>query len=171
MSFGKYTYKEALAKLNSRQLRRSQKPKISPRKRLIKKKVVSISKLKKKLWETIKLYIRERDKSICFTSGVRVEGSNRHVGHGIPSSVGGILLRYHPWNLHIQSYVENIHHSGNGGVYYRNQLSKYGQEKVDRIYELKKHTGKADRYFFETMIDLYKQGNEDEIVKFLESYL
>lgn len=166
-SFKKPIYAEWKAK----QLKKaSQKPKI---KRTAKKKpkLTPISKLKKQLWEIIKLYIRERDKSICFTSGVKVEGSNRHVGHGIPSSVGGVLLRYHPYNLHIQSYVENIHHSGNGGIYYRNSLMKYGQEKMDKLYSLKNYTIQADRYFYTSLIDLYKQGNEEEIVKFLESYI
>tara|TARA_R110000868_G_scaffold271022_3_gene530490 strand:- start:6595 stop:7089 length:495 start_codon:yes stop_codon:yes gene_type:complete len=164
MAFKPRTYEEALAKKLSR------KPKIR-RSKVKKPKLKTISQLKKTLWETIKIYVRERDQSICFTSGVKVEGSNRHVGHGIPSSVGGVLLRYHPWNLHIQSYVENIHHSGNGGVYYRNQLARYGQEKVDRIYELKKHSAQCDRYFLTTLNELYKAGDEEEIVKFIESYI
>lgn len=165
-TFKRLSFEEAKLKLRN-PLKRSK----LPLKRKKKTKLTPISKLKKQLWEIIKVYIRERDNSVCFTSGVKVEGSNRHVGHGIPSSVGGVLLRYHPHNLHIQSYVENIHHSGNGGVYYRNQLAKYGQEKVDKLYELKNHTAQADRYFYTSMIDLYKQGKEEEIVKFLESYL
>lgn len=165
--FKKVIYSEWIAK---QQKKASVKPKIK-RTRIKKPKATPISKLKKQLWEVIKLYIRERDNSTCFTSGVKVEGSNRHVGHLIPSSVGGVLLRYHPRNLHIQSYVENIHHSGNGAVYYRNALAKYGQEKMDKMFQLKNHSAQADRYFYTSMIDLYKQGNEEEIIKFLESYI
>lgn len=160
--------KPTLAQIKAKQALKRQK---LPLKRKQKPKLTPISKLKKQLWEVIKLYIRERDNSTCFTSGVKVEGSNRHVGHLIPSSVGGVLLRYYPLNLHIQSYVENIHHSGNGAIYYRNAVAKYGQEKIDKMFELKNHSAQADRYFYTSMIDLYKQGNEEEIIKFLESYL
>mgnify|MGYP003404853849 CR=1 FL=1 len=165
--FKKLSYEEALLKVKTKP-RRAKTP---PKKKAKKAKLPSISKLKKQLWEVIKVYIRERDQSICWTSGVKVEGSNRHVGHGIPSSVGGGLLRWHPLNLHVQSYVENIHHSGNGGVYYRNCVAKYGQEKMDKVYELKNHTVQIDRYFLNTLIDLYKQGNQEEIIKFLEGFV
>jgi len=170
MTFGKYTYKEALAKLNSRQLRRSQKPKIK-RSKVKKQKMIPVSRLKKTLWKLVSDFIRQRDKYICFTSGVRVAGSNAHCGHMYPSSVSGILARYHPHNLACQSYLENIHHSGNGAEFYQRALKKYGQDKMDRLKRLKQHSAQGDRYFYTTMIDLYKQGDEEEIVKFLESYL
>lgn len=137
------------------------------KKRVIKKK--SVSYYKKKLWTIVSNYIRQRDGFVCFTSGVKVEGSNAHCGHGIPSSVGGVTLRYHPLNLHCQSYVENIHHSGNGGEYYRRQISKYGQEKVDRLYSLKNRTRKADTFFYQRLIDLYTNGDQDKIIRFLEN--
>lgn len=170
------TYQEALAKVNKRQKKAPTKKAPTKPKKVAKKKVKriklpTISKLKKQLWEVVKVYIRERDKSTCWTSGVVVEGSNRHVGHGIPSSVGGGLLRWHPLNLHIQSYVENIHHSGNGGVYYRNCISKYGQEAMDKVYELKNHTVQVDRCYLNTLIELYKQRDQKEIIKFIESHL
>lgn len=132
------------------------------------KKKPSISILKKKLWVIISNHIRTRDNFICFTSGVKVEGSNAHCGHGIPSSVGGVALRYHPLNLHCQSYVENIHHSGNGGEYYRRQVSKYGQEVVDRLYKLKNKIIKSDRYFYEKLTELYLNEDEKSIIEYLE---
>ena len=132
------------------------------------KKAPTVTKLKKDLWEAVKIFIRNRDNMTCFTSGVKVEGSNCHCGHGIPSSVGGVLLRYHPLNLHVQSYVENIHHSGNGGEYYRRSVQKYGQDTVDRLYALKNKSVKADKYFYQTLIDLYKKGNQQEIIDFIE---
>lgn len=170
MSFKPKTYQEALAK---KQKNASKRAKTPPKLKVKKKKVKlpTIGKLKKKLWEEIKLYIRERDQSTCFTSGIKVEGSNRHVGHLIPSSVGGVLLRYYPLNLHIQSYVENIHHSGNGAIYYRNAVNKYGQERIDKMFELKNHSTQANRYFFDTMIDLYREGNEVEIIKFIHGLI
>lgn len=170
----KLTYKEAVAKMQLKQkvrkplarskrvLKRVKKPKLKP-----------LSQLKKKLWKLVSQKIRERDKFICFTSGVQVSGSNAHCGHMYPSSVGGVLLRYHPYNLACQSYVENIHHSGNGAVFYQKALQKYGQEKMDTLRRLKNASTQADRYFFDTMIDMYEEFElyEEEIVKFLESYI
>lgn len=166
---GAKTFEEALAK--ARQVKMSSVK--AARKRVVKKKLPSISLLKKKLWKLVSIKIRQRDKYTCFTSGVQVSGSNAHCGHGIPNSVGGALLRYHPYNLHCQSYVENIHHSGNGGIYYRNQVLKYGQDKVNKLYELKNYTIKADRYFYNNLIDMYDEFElyEGEIVKFLEKYI
>lgn len=132
-----------------------------------KKKLPTVTALKKKLWKMVSTYIRERDKWVCFTSGVKVLGSNAHAGHMIPQSVGGILLKYHPYNIHCQSYVENIHHSGNGAEYYRRAVGKYGQEEIDKLFFLKEKTTKADRYFFTTMIELYEQGDEKKIIDFL----
>ena len=116
-------------------------------------------------------HIKQRDRKICFTSGKPVEGSNCHCGHGIPSAVGGALTRYHPFNLHVQSYHENINLGGNGGEYYRRQVEKYGQEAVNKLYELKNHSIQADRYFYLTLIDLYREGDELEIIKFLQSHI
>ena len=166
-SFKKLTFEQAKLKLKTR----SVKPK-KARTRIKKQKVKSISFLKKKLWKIVSQKIRERDKFICQTSGLQVSGSNAHCGHMYPSSVGGILLRYHPHNLGCQSYVENIHHSGNGAVYFQKYTEKYGVQAMNKLKELKNASAQADRHFFETMIDMYEEFElyESEIIKFLESY-
>lgn len=132
------------------------------------KKKPSISKLKKKLWTIVAKRIKERDKNICYTSGRFVEGMSAHCGHGLPSSVCGARLRYHPKNLHCQSYYENIHASGNGVTYYQNQLRDYGEEITKNLYTLKDKFIKADSFFYETLIDLYTNGSWEDIEQFLE---
>lgn len=139
------------------------------RTKLAKKSKTKISTLKNKLWAIVSKRIKERDRYICFTSGVKVEGSNAHCGHGIPDSISGGRLRYHPKNLHCQSYRENIHASGNGGTYYRNQVKKYGQQTMDELYALKEHYIKVDADYYLTLIDLYTHGSWKQIELYLET--
>lgn len=125
--------------------------------------------LKDKLWKIVSAHVKKRDKNTCFTSGKFVEGSNCHCGHMFPSGSCGAVLRYHPRNLHVQSYNENINNGGNGAVYALNFISKYGQSEMDKLLNLKNRTIKADIIFYETLIELYKKGNEQEIISYLES--
>lgn len=138
------------------------------KKKAKKPKPQKISVLHKKLWAIVSKRIKERDRNICFTSGKVVYGSNCHCGHGIASSVCGGRLRFHPKNLHAQSYYENIHASGNGGTYYRNQVKRYGQETVDKLYELKDKYIKVDADYYLTLIDLYTNGSWEQIEAYLE---
>lgn len=132
------------------------------------KKKLSTSQLKKKLWAVVSKRIKERDKNVCFTSGRAVEGSNSHCGHGLPSSVCGGRLRYHPKNLHCQSYHENVNLGGNGTIYYQRQVSKYGKEVVDKLYQLQNRFIKVDNIFYLAMIELYTNGTWEEIENYLE---
>jgi len=139
------------------------------RTKLAKKGKTKVSTLHKKLWAIVSKRIKERDKYICYTSGRKVEGNNAHCGHGIANSVSGGRLRFHPKNLHCQSYYENIHASGNGGVYYRKQLEQYGQETMDKLYALKDKYIKVDADYYLTLIDLYENGTWEQIENFLEN--
>lgn len=127
------------------------------------------TKLKEKLWKIVSKRIKARDENICFTSKKYVEGANAHCGHGIPSSVCGGRLRYHPANLHCQSYHENINLGGHGVQYYQEQVKAYGQEYVDYLYSLKDNYIKVDKQFYETLIELYTNGTWEDIENFLEN--
>ena len=134
-----------------------------------KKKTKTITALKKKLWKIVSDRIRARDNFICYTSGKKVDGAGAHCGHGLPSSVCGARLRYHPKNLHCQSYFENINAGGNGATYYRNQIRDYGDEAVDRLYSLQNKYIKADVIFYQKLIELYTTGTWQEIESYLEN--
>lgn len=128
----------------------------------------SLATLKRELWKIVSKRIKERDNYICFTSGKKVEGCNAHCGHGTPDSVSGGRLRYHPKNLHCQSYNENINLGGNGRVYYKNQVKKYGQETVDKLDWLQHEYIKVDEKYYRDLIELYKNGSWEEIEHYLE---
>ena len=138
-------------------------------KQATKRKPPSITQLKKKLWAVVSKRIKERDNWICYTSGRKVEGAGAHCGHGMSSSICGARLRYHPLNLHCQSYYENIYASGNGIQYYQNQIRDYGAKRVKELYALKNKYIKADVIFYTTLLELYKNGTWEEIERFLES--
>jgi len=151
------------------------KPKIK-RTAIKKPKLVSTSKLKKDLWKIVSPYIRNRDDFTCFTCGKRVrpyagKAKGIHAGHMFPSGNCGALLRYHPKNLAAQCYFCNINMGGNSAEYYIRAEKKYGTEYMQSLRAMKQTNIQADRYFYESLIDLYKQGNQEEIIKFLESYL
>lgn len=131
-----------------------------------KKKKLSV--LKRRLWEIVSKRIKERDNYICFTSGKKVEGSNAHCGHGSPSSICGGRVRYHPKNLHCQSYHENINLGGNGRVYYKNQIEKYGREAIDKLDLLELKYIKVDELYYMTLIELYTNGTWEDIENYLE---
>ena len=85
----------------------------------------------------------------CFTCEKPIEGQNRQLGHFIPNSVGGALLRYNLDNLRPQCYYCNINLGGNGSVFYKNLLAEKGQRHIDKLFQLKGQTCKA--------IDIYKE--------------
>ena len=77
-------------------------------------KAIPITKLKKQLWQLCREIIIQRHGSDCYTCDAHnLSGSNRHVGHYIPSSVCSAHLRYDLDNLRPQCYRCNIHLSGN----------------------------------------------------------
>lgn len=123
----------------------------------------SLKALKARLWElckqiTRKRYILPNGTWNCFTCDRLIdEPAKAHTGHGIASSVGGGLLRYHLDNLRIQDYFCNINVGGNGGEFYRRLVIEIGQERVDELYRLKQQTVKVDRQFLEEKIKEYEK--------------
>lgn len=123
-------------------------------------------------------FIRQRDSAEkdfiggkCFDCGIIVCGQQFQAGHWIPDSVGGALLRYHPWNMHGQSGGCNMKYSQERVKidYTFKMIEKYGDEKVQQLRQMKHKSIKADSIFYTRMIELYKEGNEGNIVKYLEN--
>lgn len=101
-----------------------------------------LSLLKKKLWKVFSLYIRTRDKFVCFICGRKCEGSGYHAAHFIPKSVGGIILYFHEENVHGCCYHCNINLGGNLWEY----GLKLGDETVKKLYALKRQIVKDFPY-------------------------
>jgi len=125
-----------------------------------------INNQKKELWELCKAHTRKKYGTACFTCGTIC--GVLHTGHFIPSSVCGALLRYHPHNLATQCEHCNIALSGNVNIYEKRLREKIGDKKVDALFRLKHKSVKADSIFLQTLIDIYKKGDEEKIVAFLE---
>ena len=129
----------------------------------------TVTQLKKKLWTLVSKRIKERDDYVCFTSGKKVEGANAHCGHMFPSGACGALLRYHPKNLHCQSYNENINLGGNGAMYATRFVEVYGVEHFKNLLVLKNKSIKADSFFYETLIEMYTNNTLEEIENYLNN--
>ena len=139
-----------------------------------------VKKAKKELEILSHNFIRKRDsindyeiKGYCFDCGKLSEGQNFQCGHWIPNSVGGALLRYHPQNMHGQASGCNCGYQQEMVKirYTAMMYQKYGKKCVAGLLQLKKKSIKADIIFYTKMIDLYIKGDEDEIVRFLESII
>lgn len=145
-------------------------------------------KAKKDLEKSSHDFIRQRDKSAtvswasaegtgsavqgnCFDCEKLSFGKDFQCGHWIPSSVGGALLRYHPWNMHGQASSCNCGYNQEM-VKIRYTLAmenKYSKGQIDKLLELKKKTIKADIIFYTKLLFLYKNGDEQAIVDYLHS--
>lgn len=151
--------------------------KAKPLPKVKKKKLPTIKKLKKDLEIISHTYIRKRDgingeiKGYCFDCGEYVEGQQFQAGHWEASGSSGALLRYHPDNMHGQAGKCNMLRSQERVkiAYTMRMIEKYGLERVEELRRLKQKIVKADRYFYTTLIELYKAGNEKTIIEFLEN--
>lgn len=93
-------------------------------------------KLKKELWKYFSLFIRKRDKGICYICGRRCVGSGYHASHFISKAVGGVVLYFSEDNVHGCCYNCNINLGGNLYEY----GMKLGDEKVKELYRIKLET-------------------------------
>jgi len=135
-------------------------------------------KLIKELTVKSHTFIRKRDSvsedkiaGYCFDCGEYAEGSQFQAGHWHPDSTGGALLRYHPHNMHGQAGKCNCKFQQESvKINYTFAMQrKYGQEYCEKLNALRYKTIKADVIFYLRMIELYDNGDEDEIVNYLES--
>jgi hypothetical protein len=108
----------------------------------------------------------------CVDCGIYDEGQYFQAGHFEASGSCGALLRYHPHNMHGQRAGCNLKYRQEQVKinYTMVMIAKYGKDYVDLLRSLKNKSIKADIIFYETLINLYKQGNEEEIVDFLNGH-
>lgn len=158
--FAKKSYNEVLLAKQAKDLAKSQ---ISTTKRVKKVKKQTITKLKKKLWEEIKRIVRKTFISDdgqyrCFTCGKLIENmSSVHTAHFIPSASCGAYLRYDFRNLRICCYFCNVNLGGNGAMYYKRLVETEGQEYVDKLFQDKNISIKADAQWYENKIEECKK--------------
>lgn len=173
--FKRKTFEEAYAKSPNTMKKKKVK-------KIKKDKLPTLKKLRKTLYELSHTFIRKRDSETddrlagpCCSCGKWVEGQNFQAGHYYPSGSCGILLRYHPHNMHGQGglccNITRNHKEAVKVKYADFMYKRYGSERMQQIIRMKNTLSKENRYFYDTMIELYKTGDEIEIVKFLENYI
>lgn len=113
--------------------------------------------LKKKLWELCRKVMDTRYQAECYTCGRKIEGSNKQLGHLIPSGTCGALLRYHLDNLRWQCYNCNINLGGNSAEFYRRMEAEKGTVFMNYLFSLKNQSVKADEIFYQKLIKEYEE--------------
>lgn len=123
-------------------------------------------------------HVRRRDslspeeiRGNCFDCGVFCEGQQFQAGHWQPSGSCGALLRYHPHNMHGQAGGCNMKQVQERVKinYTMKMVDKYGREYVEQLRQLRNKSIKADIIFYDRMIELYEEGDEEKIVDYLHS--
>jgi hypothetical protein len=113
--------------------------------------------LKKKLWELCRQVADQQyPNAKCYTCDAEIVGCNKQLGHFIPSSTCGALLRYDIRNLRWQCMRCNCYLGGNGAVFYRKMVEREGQKYVDDLFALKNQSVKADILFYLKLIKEYE---------------
>lgn len=109
-----------------------------------------------KLWKLCReISDKKYPNAKCFTCDAQISGSNKQLGHFIPSSIGGAYLRYDLRNLRWQCMRCNVHAGGNGAEYYVRMVKENGQEYVDQLFQDKQKSIKAYDYLLE-LLEKYK---------------
>lgn len=119
-------------------------------------------KIQDKLWQECRRiqiirYITQSGSWKCFTCNKDISGSNRQLGHFIPNSVGGALLRFNLDNLRLQCYYCNINLGGNGSEFYKRLVETEGQDFVDNLFKLKHQTVKASGHYIKLLAEYERQ--------------
>jgi len=112
-------------------------------------------KIQDELWQECRRIQFKKYGDVCYTCKKPIQGANRHLGHFIPNSVGGALLRYNLDNLRPQCYYCNINCGGQGAVFYRELLKDEGKKFIDKLFILKTQTVKATDLYLK-LLEEYK---------------
>lgn len=104
--------------------------------RLARAKEPSLSALKKRAWSVFSKWVRIRDKGICFTCGRDVGVEKANAGHYVDRSICGVILNFHPRNVHCQCVGCNLWKHGNKSAYRKKMIELYGQSRVDNLEEV-----------------------------------
>ena len=114
------------------------------------------TKIRKKLWKLFSQYIRQRDKGVCFTCGIKKDWRLQNAGHFIPQSSHSDTM-FSEVNVNCQCVRCNEWKHGNLGVYASKIIEKYG---LDKLKELERHRDRVKIWKIpelEELIEFYKK--------------
>lgn len=114
----------------------------------------SVRQLKKILDATFSLFIRQRDKGICFTCGVQKPTKEMQCGHYISRSYTN--LRFDERNCHAQCVGCNVFKYGNLTVYALKLIEQHGVVILEELERAKRIERRFTTRELENMIQEYK---------------
>jgi len=123
-----------------------------------------VSKLKKELDKWFSLFIRYRDKGVCYTCGMQKHPKEMQNGHFAPRQY--LAVRYSEINNNCQCYACNMLYNGQPSAYAINLKKQYGEGIVEEIESLRKQTTKLTPMWYEEQIELYKKRAQELIERF-----
>lgn len=117
--------------------------------------------LKRKLWETVSIYIRLRDSDErgychCISCEKVKPWKEMDAGHFIPKNKG-LAIYFEEDNIHAQCRECNSFLHGNLYDYGKTLEKKIGQKRIDELKALAKTTKKFTLAEYQAMIDYYKE--------------
>lgn len=124
-----------------------------------KKKLKSISSLKKKAWRLFSIWIRQRGMdengiNVCITCGVKVHWTKMNASHFIHGHSKPTF--FDDRNVHGSCIRCNLYLSGNLIEYSNFMKNKYGWDTVDALRELSEQVWKPSRQELQDIIERYK---------------
>ena len=138
--------KEQRAKERARIILRKEKKKI--------KRENNTRLLKKELDRVFSIYIRQRDKGVCFTCGDKKDWQKQQNGHYIKRS--NMSLRYSEVNCHCQCVRCNIFLKGCYPEYSEQLMYKYGVDIISKLNKEGRDIKQWTAPMLKEMIERYK---------------
>lgn len=120
----------------------------------VEKKKLSYMKLRRKLDKVFSIYIRMRDKGVCFTCGVQKPWKQMQAGHYISRS--SLALRFDEKNVHCQCMPCNVWKHGAMDVYALKLQAKYGDSILAELQRKKHQITKYTNADLEALIAIYE---------------
>jgi len=128
-------------------------------------KTLTLSKAKKKAWDSFSKWVRQNGSiagfNECVTCGRKKPWKELHAGHFIPGRHNSVL--FDERNVHPQCYACNVVLGGNGPKYQRYMKSKYGQKVIDELEELDRQNRPMKVYEFLELADRYGKVGDDTV--------
>lgn len=129
-----------------------------------------LAKLKRILWERVKLYVRETHGNTCYTCGAKdLAGSNWHTCHFINAGSSS-MVRYDPDNLRPGCYRCNVSLRGNIALYAIRLLDEIGEAKWRSLLARSKVIKQWTRPDIEEMIAALDKGAADYELLYATKY-
>jgi hypothetical protein len=113
---------------------------------------VTLRKLHKKAWKVFSLWIRKRDKGVCYTCGRRFPIGELNAGHFIHKD----CLDFDERNIHAQCVYCNFRLHGNLTKYAEHLIKQYGADIIGILNRLGDKVRKFKQQELLNIIEKYK---------------